>query len=432
MDDGRVVNYGHLSSADVRVGDRIGPGTVVGASGNTGASTGPHLSFDVLDPNGNAIDPSDILGFQASGDNRVGFRSDAAAGVPAAAGVAGGSGGFDVSAYDIPALPFSTADYYGKLARWNVIDRKIAAYESQWDAWNKAMSDFSGYDAQRNPVAPPEEPISPLTPEEEEEYYSLSDSLDQWERIYEQQGEDLDRLLTILDHYSDTDPRLIDAENAADAFNRELDIRTEARQIAGDQYTEETDRQADAVASTGAFMRKETMAATVPYKRMTPYEDFYNKAREMVSAGLPEVPGKPYPFQMSGGQAGAFNARASSGVSTANSAFGGGPKITDRGRQRAEEGEAADNAAREAGPSTTARSATAQRLSDVFSFGQRRRQEPVRDTSAFRLADDLASRQQGPQLPMRSGYPTATSTPTPTRVGPSLATRTITPSILGR
>lgn len=68
---GNVHNYGHLSGAQVRVGDSISPGQQVALSGNTGASTGPHVSYDVLGSGGSYIDPSPFLGFNAAGDNRV-------------------------------------------------------------------------------------------------------------------------------------------------------------------------------------------------------------------------------------------------------------------------------------------------------------------------------------------------------------------------
>lgn len=48
-DDGSMAIYAHLqeNGAYVRVGDRIGIGQVIGASGNTGYSSGPHLHFCV-------------------------------------------------------------------------------------------------------------------------------------------------------------------------------------------------------------------------------------------------------------------------------------------------------------------------------------------------------------------------------------------------
>lgn len=54
--DGFSTRYAHLSSIDVREGDAVGKGTVLGRVGSTGRSTGPHLHFEVL-KGGQRIDP---------------------------------------------------------------------------------------------------------------------------------------------------------------------------------------------------------------------------------------------------------------------------------------------------------------------------------------------------------------------------------------
>lgn len=47
MPNGKVYYYGHLSSINVQVGDRVGRGQVIARSGNTGNSTGPHVHFEL-------------------------------------------------------------------------------------------------------------------------------------------------------------------------------------------------------------------------------------------------------------------------------------------------------------------------------------------------------------------------------------------------
>jgi murein DD-endopeptidase MepM/ murein hydrolase activator NlpD len=52
--------YGHQSSYAVSSGDQVAQGEVIGYSGNTGSSTGPHLHFEIR-INGSAVDPLGYL-----------------------------------------------------------------------------------------------------------------------------------------------------------------------------------------------------------------------------------------------------------------------------------------------------------------------------------------------------------------------------------
>ena len=58
--DGSETRYAHLSRYDVAVGDVVRQGDVLGAVGSTGASTGPHLHFE-LRFDERAVDPTDYL-----------------------------------------------------------------------------------------------------------------------------------------------------------------------------------------------------------------------------------------------------------------------------------------------------------------------------------------------------------------------------------
>jgi len=58
--DGTQTRYAHLSRIEVRVGEALRQGDVLGLAGSTGASTGPHVHFE-LRFDGRAVDPLDYL-----------------------------------------------------------------------------------------------------------------------------------------------------------------------------------------------------------------------------------------------------------------------------------------------------------------------------------------------------------------------------------
>lgn len=63
IDHGRGYHtlYGHLSQLDVRTGDRVSAGQLLGLVGSTGHSTGPHLHYEVR-LNSRPVDPRRYLG----------------------------------------------------------------------------------------------------------------------------------------------------------------------------------------------------------------------------------------------------------------------------------------------------------------------------------------------------------------------------------
>ncbi len=58
--NGITTRYGHLSKIEVKVGQIVSKGTVLGRTGSTGRSTGPHLHYEVR-VDGEAIDPMQYI-----------------------------------------------------------------------------------------------------------------------------------------------------------------------------------------------------------------------------------------------------------------------------------------------------------------------------------------------------------------------------------
>jgi murein DD-endopeptidase MepM/ murein hydrolase activator NlpD len=63
--DGGFVIYAHLNAVRCKPGQKVKKGQIIGESGNTGNSSGPHLHFEMRDnirwSAGKDIDPKEIL-----------------------------------------------------------------------------------------------------------------------------------------------------------------------------------------------------------------------------------------------------------------------------------------------------------------------------------------------------------------------------------
>jgi soluble lytic murein transglycosylase len=72
--DGSISKYAHASGFNYKEGDTVGRGDVIGASGNSGRSTGPHLHFEIRGADGKLMNPSTAL--SDSGANGAALRDN--------------------------------------------------------------------------------------------------------------------------------------------------------------------------------------------------------------------------------------------------------------------------------------------------------------------------------------------------------------------
>ncbi|MGH3458063.1 M23 family metallopeptidase [Aeromicrobium sp.] len=61
LQDGTEVWYAHQSRSAVSTGDKVDPGQVIGYTGSTGNTTGPHLHLEIHPGGGDAVDPVPVL-----------------------------------------------------------------------------------------------------------------------------------------------------------------------------------------------------------------------------------------------------------------------------------------------------------------------------------------------------------------------------------
>ena len=75
--DGTSSTYAHMGNQSVKVGDEVGPDTVLGTVGMTGRTTGPHVHLVARDSKGARVDPEKVIGGKY-GEAKVAGTAEAA------------------------------------------------------------------------------------------------------------------------------------------------------------------------------------------------------------------------------------------------------------------------------------------------------------------------------------------------------------------
>lgn len=119
---GVLYQYAHLSQFDVKVGDIVSAGTVVGQVGDTGDATGPHLHFAMIDTSGGTkrwIDPTSFL-------TSLGL----AGGIPVGDTGTGSGGGPDLNPLDAVGNSITTAATFVGLILVGIVLLLLAGFVS--------------------------------------------------------------------------------------------------------------------------------------------------------------------------------------------------------------------------------------------------------------------------------------------------------------
>lgn len=149
-DDGVITQQSHLYDVNVKVGDRVQQGQVIGRTGNSGSSTGPHLDYIVI-KNGMAMRPDGTAyqsyhrawlpkaGIMASPTAPVGDMSNYAQAAPTGAAVAAPVTP-DIPA---PAKPAAQQDFFAELVKeQEMADKMLSLTEPRAAAVAVPNDDF--------------------------------------------------------------------------------------------------------------------------------------------------------------------------------------------------------------------------------------------------------------------------------------------------
>jgi hypothetical protein len=271
--NGVIHNYGHLSQAGVHVGDTVSAGQPGGLTGNSGASTGPHLSYDTYDGSGRSVDPSPYLGFNAVGDNRY---------------PQGTLLGQDISNVGEMGGPVEGSEYWEKRRRYNQL-------YSQFGPWFDGDGDLAK-----------ELGIPKPTPEQVREWLQLDGELADYEDQYAAGGTSMSDISSAYDLYNSTDPATVAAKNAAAKYEREYTLRADAATDAGNalqeqlRYVTEAREGQQAMIDSAANGAPRLSGALANPARVKSGQELFQEAFNRLSENLPVVPDLPTPLRPAG------------------------------------------------------------------------------------------------------------------------------------
>ncbi|MEY4763206.1 MAG: hypothetical protein RLZZ200_3063 [Pseudomonadota bacterium] len=204
-----------------------------------------------------------------------------------------GGANFDASGWQLK--------YAAAYSQWKPLDDKYGQVEDlqqngqevRFDpdrGWT--VGDVMGYDASGSlVVAKPGRVL--MTPQEYQQYSSLSGQLADLEGEYQNAGGDLDTAIKRATWNYNTDPRNIDAQNASAAFDREMQTRQQATSLANSRLAAVNDAQGTAIASMNE-PRRAGQLQLAPSMDPPSSSDLFDQAVEDVKKGLPTVPPAPY------------------------------------------------------------------------------------------------------------------------------------------
>ena len=177
--------------------------------------------------------------------------------------------------------------------RWTVYNGKLR----NWEGNGGGRSDGTG-------------PPYPFTPEEDAQFEQDHVIVQAWLSDMAEGGTNaLDDILRKYEFWNNTDPALIDAQNTANAYARDLTLRQEAADISANLLREANNMQIEAVKNRqehfkvdpiSGSMSRQPGSSLVPRLKVPTGDQLFDEALTKLKANLPEVKPIPYPERPAG------------------------------------------------------------------------------------------------------------------------------------